>query len=408
MKKIIFTILTFFTVLAVGCQEEVLMNETPQKGNVLSHAVSLENALKKVVPFYNGASGLTRTSDEIPEVESIDLHIVGDNPTRSQESGIPFYVVNFKEDGGFAILSGDDRLTPVYAFSNEGAINLNDTVTNYGLNFYMNKVMPEIVADELIVYSDTLGSRATSYDPTPAPNVVFDVLPMLDVEQRRWNQSYPYNRYCETANGERAKVGCGAVATALIMSYYGWPVDLEGYKFDWGELLPLKSSVKRNYFAKFMEILGRPQYLNMNYGVDGSGCEMENVESTFETLGYKYDKFDYIEVDHARLSLRKGSPLLIFGVNYVVPTMSHVFVIDGFCTEYMKSEPSYFHCVWGWGSFDNNNAGLGNGYYLIKWTDHKIDSKPTLFDENDNGTYPNGLWIHYFDTYMMYDFSLKP
>lgn len=105
--------------------------------------------------------------------------------------------------------------------------------------------MPEIVADELITKTGTK-STGDNYDPILEPKVVFDVPPMLDVEQRNWNQSYPYNRYCITSTGERAKVGCGAVATSLIMSYYRWPVELEGYKFEWEKLLPLKNSVDRN------------------------------------------------------------------------------------------------------------------------------------------------------------------
>lgn len=407
MKNLFLPFLGLFSLLMVGCHDEILLNEYQKNESEQVHTVSLERALKQVTPFYKGASGSTRTSEEIPEVESLSIHLIGGKSTRAQENGIPFYIVNFKDHGGFAILSGDDRLTPVYAFSNEGAINLNDTISNYGLNFYINKVMPEIVADELITKTGTK-STGDNYDPILEPKVVFDVPPMLDVEQRNWNQSYPYNRYCITSTGERAKVGCGAVATSLIMSYYRWPVELEGYKFEWEKLLPLKNSVDRNQFARFMEILGRPQYLNMKYGVEGSGCSIDSVERTFSKLGYKFDKFDYLDVDHARQSLRNGSPLVIFGTHLAYSSMSHVFVIDGFCTEYMKSEPSYFHCVWGWGSYYEENAGLGNGYYLIKWTTHRIDPKPTLFDENDNGTKPDGLWLMYFNTSMLYNFSLNP
>lgn len=245
MKNLFLPFLGLFSLLMVGCHDEILLNEYQKNESEQVHTVSLERALKQVTPFYKGASGSTRTSEEIPEVESLSIHLIGGKFTRAQENGIPFYIVNFKDHGGFAILSGDDRLTPVYAFSNEGAINLNDTISNYGLNFYINKVMPEIVADELITKTGTK-STGDNYDPILEPKVVFDVPPMLDVEQRNWNQSYPYNRYCITSTGERAKVGCGAVATSLIMSYYRWPVELEGYKFEWEKLLPLKNSVDRN------------------------------------------------------------------------------------------------------------------------------------------------------------------
>ncbi|MBD5204269.1 MAG: hypothetical protein HDS82_05275 [Bacteroidales bacterium] len=412
MRKLIFLAMTLLAVMATGCQDEELVQISDKSECESSHFVSLEKALAQVMPLYNGASENTRSLEELPEIESVAYHIVGGSSTRSSNEGIPFYIVNFKEKRGFAILSGDDRITSVYAFSDEGAINLKDTVNNIGLSYYINGIMPEIVAEEIEDYSKTNDDSANGVippgviDPTPQPlpKYQFDVRPLLDPEQRIWNQRYPYNMYCKTATGERAKVGCGAVATALIMSYFKWPVNLEGKTFDWDNLLPLKYPSQRNYYAGFMEILGRPQYLNMSYGVDGSGCEMDKIEYTFGLFGYKYDKQDKIGLVEAKKSLKSGSPLMVFGKHMTIRTMSHVFVVDGYCTEYLQDEPAYLHIVWGWGSFDEDNAGLGNGYYLAK--NGGFQSNPSFWDEDDNKTSPSSTWLLYYSLTMMYNFSL--
>lgn len=59
--------------------------------------------------------------------------------TKSGENEAPeVYLCNFSDDGGYAIISGDDRVSGALSCSGEG--NLQDTIDNPGLAMFLGQV----------------------------------------------------------------------------------------------------------------------------------------------------------------------------------------------------------------------------------------------------------------------------
>ena len=54
------------------------------------------------------------------------------------------YLVNYADDAGFALLSADSRLRPIYAISDEGSMSFSDTTYNKGLALFARGVEAEI------------------------------------------------------------------------------------------------------------------------------------------------------------------------------------------------------------------------------------------------------------------------
>lgn len=90
---------------------------------------SLADALECADLMYESLYGKTRGTSGVDNVEFVSLPQDSDT-----EAGSPgCYLVNY-DNGGFAILSADKRVTPVLGISDEGSISASDTVSNSGLS----------------------------------------------------------------------------------------------------------------------------------------------------------------------------------------------------------------------------------------------------------------------------------
>ena len=137
------------------------------------------------------------------------------NRTDIIESHEAFYV--FKPDNqGYVLVSADDRMPDVLAFSEEDVFNEND--------------IPSNMAAMLQSYADAF--VAIEKGATDAESVFFSrnsneitVEPLLgDI---KYDQEKPYNTQCPIcpSSGTQAPAGCVATAMAQVMRYYKWPQD---------------------------------------------------------------------------------------------------------------------------------------------------------------------------------------
>ena len=130
----------------------------------------------------------------------------------SKEGTAYYYVFNNGEDGGFVIMSGDNRTRQILAYSDEGHFDMDLLNENVGdlLEDYVEQI------DQL----DRVGVQMTrregaAYLPQPTTN---PVQPMLT---SKWNQYSPYNNTCPVYSGtSRSAVGCVAVAMAQYIYYF--------------------------------------------------------------------------------------------------------------------------------------------------------------------------------------------
>ncbi|MCD4792477.1 MAG: C10 family peptidase [Bacteroidales bacterium] len=273
------------------------------------------------------------------------------------------YVINFKE-GGFVIVSADDRVKPILAYSlkNSAPENVDNAEVNYWLDVY-NKQIEYAVINNLnnaVILNEWEGIRNENFSKSEKA-----VTPLLTTT---WDQGGAYNDYCPTGT----PTGCVATAMAQIMNYYEFPVtgakshaydhptygnqsaDFSTGNYDWASMPDGSAS---DAVAWLMYHCGVA--VDMNYGPTGSGAASRDVTYTLANY-FKYDQgLDYISIDDysnsAWISILKNE------LDYARPVYysgrsdasgGHAFVFDGY------DDSDNFHVNWGW-------SGIYNGYFAI-------------------------------------------
>lgn len=361
-----------------GCTQSSMEPESKNvEASISAMKVTLPDALNKAEKLLAHMEGKTRAGSA-RLVKSVS--VIGAKNTRSDDADTAFYVVNYANGNGFAVLGADKRLDGVYAIAGEGELKLEDTTTNIGLNLYFR-------------YLDCLADFAIS-----RPSIDYDSLPAVDMDIYQdpvnhsykrgpyinrnvsfWGQDEPFNYYCpEKKNSDgimkKCKTGCVATACAMIMSYYEYPSQYNGYSFNWplikneGHLFYTTGSLM---IARLIRELGNSDNLNMNYGIESSGANRDNVKRTFKHLGYascgSYQKFTY---DTAyEFMLHNSKPFLI---SAKIEGGRHSWVCDGIYVDMWEDqmgsygEGVFFHMIWGWGGYENGYFKYGTGFRQSK------------------------------------------
>ena len=409
MKKKLIYFAAVALVLAACSSEEPIappMVENDTMG-ANPYRVSLTDALKNADALLGelGEGETTRSAER--NVESVEYY---SRPgTRALGGDTLLYLVNYADDAGFALLSADSRLRPIYAISDEGSMSFSDTTYNKGLALFARGVEAEIETSLTIPNDTAIFIPPTIPGVGPQVQTVIDrVQPMLNTYQRNWNQDAPFNRYCFTSSGQEAKVGCSAVAAAQIMCYHKWPQQYGGYTFDWDQI----NSGNIDMLARFLKLLGNQENLNVTYGVNSSPAISGNYCRTFDNMGYTYDS-DFRDFNEQEVcAFMKGThsggyvagPVLVRG-SYP-NAAGHAWVLDGYlqyALQYipgiasgLEADDILYHCIWGWG--DENN-----GYFYWAKT-QKFENDRIQTDEGDCP--PNSAWnfAYFYDIDFMAGF----
>ncbi len=359
------------------------------------------------------------------------------------------YIFNVEDNGGYVIVSGDDRTDEILGYSTEGRID--------------PQQMPENMRAWIEEYEKQISSLSPSASKAPS-NVPLHpaVEPLVTA---KWHQGSPFNLQCPMQMPEggtepvRCVTGCTATAMALIMNYHQWPKDMTTaipaydygyvgwdeetetsiYRFHEDELPPTTFEwdfIKDGYnwddtgaeaqaVAKLMRYCG--QSVKMNYGIGSSGA---NPSAEALIRYFKYDKGaklvcrnngtyysnrEWDELIYGEVVAKR--PVWYVGYNLGV---GHSFVCDGY------DGNGFFHINWG-------DTG-GGGYYRLSLSDTYYSSQyvvvgiqpPTLsdkvkpgFEEESKVTGGIGEWIsdgniwgvyvgytNNTDTYLMIDGAL--
>ena len=325
--------------------------------------VSKQEALQKAQQFMPGKL--------FKEAETTSAH------ARGSVERDAFYIFNAENNGGFVIVSGDDRTTEILGYSDSGKLELDKAPSNlkWLLSYYQH------VIDSVGKYpNDSRKSmtRALSQDRQ-------EITPLLTTQ---WGQNAPYNDLCPTINGQKCVTGCVATAMAQVINYYKWPQgltstieayttnkesinmpQLEPTSFDWGNLTDSE-------IARLMLYCG--QSVKMDYGLNESGADLQ-TPNAFESdiiniFGYSksikalnrdllyYDDNIWESVLYDELSANRV--ILYWGISWSEP--GHVWVVDGY-------KDGYFHMNWGW-------DGDLDGYYKLSGI--TLDELISVYDMN--------------------------
>lgn len=279
------------------------------------------------------------------------------------------------EGKGFVIVSGDERMPAVLAYSDEEQFDIDNIPPNvrYWLDCYAEAFLT------LQSRSDTVPFRASPVNPD-------GISPLL--ENNSWGQDDPYNRLCPTVRNERCVTGCVATAMAQVMRFHQYPDIGKGYvsyttetnniriqrdlatvQFRWDNMIDdyngTYTSEQADAVAELMYSCGVS--VNMDYCTSsqgGSGAYQSSLVKAFiENFGYDQDAAfmtrDYCSGEdwHNILvrELNEGRPVNYAGVS--IRDGGHSFVFDGYRVSEGNKYPDY-HVNWGWN-------GSCNGYYQI-------------------------------------------
>ncbi len=283
-----------------------------------------------------------------------------------QDAATYTYVVNYQPEG-WVLLSADDRVEPILAYSNEGHFDIEEVQT---LPFYFWFEGYKVQIEQIIV--SKTGSRNPNWDHIPAALKSKAVDPLIKM---RWNQNAGWNQFCPadpSGPGGRTYAGCVAVATALNMSVYKHPNKGYGsktYTSSYGVLTAnygetnyrwdlVHPTTANEHSALILFHLGVA--VNMSYGSDGSGAYSRNVPAAIKSyFDYSNDatllsKSNYSDNEWIKLmmdELQAGRPVYYAGDGNNNEA-GHAFNLDG--TDGINK----FHFNWGWG-------GSYNGYFFL-------------------------------------------
>jgi len=304
-----------------------------------------------------------------------------------------FYIFNAGNDGGYVIVSGDDRTEPILGYVEHGTFDPDNIPENMRswLQLYADQIR-YIIDNDIKAESPMLKKR------NKVRGTKHSVPELLTT---RWNQGEPYNITCpdyylEDDEDEpsplplrsRPATGCTATAMAQVLAFYKYPEKTKAIipaysvtytskqngsqktmsqkaiprntPIDWDNMQDTYSwnnehvaNAQDSAVANLMHYCG--QAVNMHYG-PSSGANF-NADVFVKIFGYDAsaymgyrgdysidDWFDAIYHDIA-----EGYPVCFAGFS---SGGGHAFVLDGFDGE------NLFHVNWGWG-------GGSNGWFLV-------------------------------------------
>jgi hypothetical protein len=318
-------------------------------------------------------------------------------PVTGKEN-VCFYIFNINLSRGFIIVSGDDNVKPVLAYSDEVGFNAAGIAPDvaYWLNGYKEQI-EEIIRNN-IQASDKVKSRWESLKSGPVSNAMIKTVHTVNpLEQTSWDQSPNYNAICpyDYAYNDLTVTGCVATGMAQILKFWGAPANGAGFHsyndpkygtqsadfgsttYDWNSM-PLSVTGPNTAVATLMYHCGVS--INMSYGVASTGgssayvissespvqnCAEYALKTYFGYTGVQGlarsaypNKTDWINL--LKTELDAGRPVLYAGFG---SGGGHCFNCDGYDAN------DFFHFNWGWsGQFDGyfdvdalDPAGTGTG-----------------------------------------------
>lgn len=380
MKKTIYAIFLMAAMLiANGCNDRFMDEPIASEHARDNSIIPLESALKSVESLHKRIyhTPETRSARKVKSVSYYD----GNHATRSDENNPLYYVINYENDEGFAVVGARKGLEGVYAISDSGELSISDTTDNPGLAIFFD-LLPT-TPRPTSGYPDYEGPDSTLITKPFEPVVYIDksdsVPPLLPRAIRSWDQNPPYNNDCPLINDVHALAGCAPVALGILMSAYEVPKSYKGHTYNWNIMKGNWSdqAVRLYGTARLIADLGSSDNLHTKYGTRNSPSDTKKYyKQTFQNFGYNTpsDFQEYSNYFVCNTIKTTNKPVLLRGKN-TYSGSGHIWVCDGYYNQRIESywgtigAGYLLHMVWGWGK-------RGNGYFKVS---NKISYYPGYY-----------------------------
>ena len=338
-------------------------------------AASLAATAKEITPQQAqqiAAEYITLNSRNNASVRPFSISATATDPVTAS-----YYAFNDAQGNGFVLVSGDDCVPPVLAYSTKGTFDEADIPLP--MREWLQSVTAQIASQR--AEGNGVARPLASMDANPAV-----VVPAL--LSTTWNQIYPYNKQVPTIDDQNTYAGCVATAMAQVMRYHEWPkkgfgsvsydtpdydqqsisIDFTQSTYDYDNMLNDYDIYSFNWTTKqvnamslLLRDVGAACHLKYSltatsgYSADAAMAFMRNFGYTAQYY-YKSDCSTATWMNIIKTELDAGRPVIYSGVG--LESGGHEFVVDGYDTN------SYLHVNWGWG-------GVGDGFYaLANFGDH--------------------------------------
>lgn len=347
---------------------------------------------------------------------SYDRLLVLDHFTAETNGVADYRVFNFAE-GGWVIVTADDLLKPILAYSPTGYYDPSDVSPSHkawmeeyqmAIEHYRSNAIPDITISEL-------WNRYLAEDPSNLgrPEDRTDVEPLL---RSMWGQGKYYNAFCPPdAGGDdgHALVGCVATSMSQVMHYYRFPAtgqSSHGYyannsgsgygdygylsvnfgvtNYDWDGMSDELNATNANLSAAEL-CYHAGVAVDMAYGPNASGSQTTYAAAALKTYfryspsvlhlqRYMYSATQWENTLKNNLSGNK--PVIYSGSQ--VNGSGHAWVFDGFQT---TTQGTLYHCNWGW-------DGMSNGYFSVDNLAPGSEAPFSAYQSAIVNIYPSGAY----------------
>jgi len=323
---------------------------------------------------------------------------------------IVYYTMTMSPNG-WIVVSADDAVTPVLAYSYED--NLNAATLPPQFLSWMEKYQKQIddAVNRNLPASANISAAWANYvnydqNQPRSPLRLTGVAPLII---HTWDQGYPYNLLCPVdpaGPGNHPWAGCVATAMCQLMYYYRFPqtgngqhcytpsgypqqcADYGATAYNWDAMLNTLSGARPDNDSAVALLLWHAGIsVNMMYSPSGSGAYSEDARNAmvnnfrFSQAASYIHRGDFPESawdSILKANLDKKMPIYYDGYG----TGGHAFNCDGY------EGTNHFHFNWGW-------SGTANGYYYLDNLNPAGDNFSqgegaivNLFPDSVSNTYP--------------------
>ena len=314
-----------------------------------------------------------QTADNLLSLDS-EWKGAGEADVRLVEfDGTPVYYIIEYVNGGWAIISAQSTADPLIGYNPTGSY-----AAPLPMQDFLNENARKIVKIAELDVEHVGWKRAMQRKPVADPSTTPDIAPLIPTNL---NQSTPFNEYCPSIGGQKALVGCVAVATTQAMMVQRFPdqgegkytyndseggtgthtVDFDSQVYDWDAIINCEKSGKYDEAARILYQVGVA--VNMMYSTSFSGAfTVDAYTALYRNFRYDKDKLrfeargDYKDKEWEEKILDDlilGRAVIYQGASNEKGEGGHCWNLDGW-----KQSTGRFHCNWGWG-------GHGNGYFSL-------------------------------------------
>lgn len=452
MKKL--KLLILFAGLIVSCQKDIvennpneqiegsqnqLQNENPDFLELVALTGNYKTSLEEAKELAISTATEMRAEEGISakmnlSISSVETITEGkkekfdDSVKKRGELASPdMYLFNFSDNQGYVLVSADNRIPGVLAYSSAG--NLGNVVDNPGEVVLLerahsliekkrkefdskkeqfkksaeNRLLKNRRKEECMKRSlsnrsyTSYGNWSTNYKRGPLVKTL-------------WYQSDSYNDYVTKKCGkDEAPVGCVAVAVGQIMAYHEEPNWFKGRYMNWDNM---KNRLYGNLFSSIytatgqdakndirflLKRLGDKDLLEMDYDCKGSGSNIYKALRTFKKTGYKNVRASGHNINSIISEIKQYRPVYIRGCAFKEKYRTgwwpfrktryrykecHAWVLDGYVRKIRTvTTTTYDECInrtfkstytqsqelihnnFGWGGLLSGNYKGATGWY---------------------------------------------